>query len=208
MQMVKPRQLTKCRCFNLLIYSSVYAGFYYVLPGFDTPGVQFQTASLLIYYVITDTNIRFAHIMKKLIHRPFALFLFTGILLLLVSFIPDERTMDIHLHDTMVVISTTMFLQAVAVFVLVEWGLCLLLNKFLQNQYLNWMQVTGTLLPVIFFVVYSFRQPEPLTGYDIQTYRDGLRWTLLSGGTLVIILLLAQLSFLINLIAGIVKPAK
>lgn len=147
-------------------------------------------------------------IMKKIFHQPFDLFLFTAMLLLFFSFIPAERTVDIHLHDTMYVISVAMFLQVNAIFLLLVWGACRLLKKFLQKKYLTWIQVIGTLLPVILFVLICLGQEDPKTKYDIQTYRDEIGRARLYVGTLAITFLTGQFSFLLNLLLGIIKPKK
>lgn len=145
-------------------------------------------------------------IMKRIFNQPFDLFLFTASLLLLFSFVPAEHTIDLHWPDTMYVISVAMFLQVNAIVLLLVWGLCRLLKKFLQRKYLTWIQIVGTLLPVILFVLICLRQEDPETEYDIHTYKDEIKRSGLYVGVLTITFLIGQFSFLLNLLLGIIKP--
>lgn len=147
--------------------------------------------------------------MKKLADQPYDLFLLTAITLLLYSFIPNGRLEDIHLHDTMIVLAHSTMMQIIAILLLLIWVLYRTLTRFLQRKILTWFHLLATLLPVILIVALSATEQEARPdAYDIQTYKDELRLKLFSVGTLGIIMLLGQFSFLINLLAGIVNLRK
>ncbi|PZR21376.1 MAG: hypothetical protein DI535_28405 [Citrobacter freundii] len=148
--------------------------------------------------------------MKKLFHQPVDLFLLTALAFLLISFIPTGRLVDIHLHDTMYVIAISHLFWLLVIVLIVIWTICRLLDKFLPNKFLIWFQVCATIAPFIFLAINSLLD-DPASNIDEHNWKmdeERIRWTYLSIGAMIILFLLGQLSFLINLILGIIRPQK
>ena len=139
--------------------------------------------------------------------------LLTGLLLVLASFImTQERTVDIHLHDTYYVIAQGHVFIFLAFIVWVLWFLYLLTRKLLYSKTLTWIHVIITLLTLLFLLfLLNFGgdtfNPTPRRYLDASNwttfnrYEQGMQWIAYT----LLALFLAQIIFIVNLIVGIIK---
>ncbi|WP_370912081.1 hypothetical protein [Chitinophaga sp. RCC_12] len=88
--------------------------------------------------------------MKRLIlslqQRPYLLFLLTAIVLIIYSFFIRHQMTDIHVHDTMLIISTYLIYWLISFCFIVAAGLYAGLTRFLPNRALTWTHILLTLL--------------------------------------------------------------
>jgi hypothetical protein len=88
-----------------------------------------------------------------LLRKPYQLLLYLAIILLLVSFVAGKEPIDIHLHDTYIIIGIQHVYIVLALFSFLFWGLYILLHPLLPLKILTWIDVTGTVLAIIYLLV-------------------------------------------------------
>lgn len=143
--------------------------------------------------------------------KPYKLLLPFVVLLILISFFVQNNSMDIHLHDTYLIVSLAHIVWAIAVVLLFIWLLYKLTSKFLFSNWLSWVHVIATILSVFFLVALlfsngNFLKPIPRLYVDIGnvSVRAGLKnYGFLS--KMMVISVLGQAAFLVNLFLGIYK---
>ena len=149
----------------------------------------------------------------RLKQSPYNLLLLAALVLVLISFfLNQDRTVDIHLHDTYYIIAQGHLFLFFAVIVWFLWFLYLLTAKVLYSTSLTWTHVAITLSTVLFLLFLlnfggDIFNPRPRRYFDYSSwnsfnvYSRNMRWITY----ITIALLLGQITFVVNLIAGIVK---
>ena len=145
---------------------------------------------------------------------PYNLFLLTAFVLIVVSFIIDpNKTVDIHLHDTYLVIAQTHFLWLFAFILWILWILYHITHKIFYSKRLTWMHIIITLLPMLFLLLLldTSNNGRPRNYLDLSSWttyysyqQQTMRWLTYS----VLVLISAQIIFIINLVLGIAKRIK
>ncbi|MET3879187.1 hypothetical protein [Chitinophaga sp. OAE865] len=138
-------------------------------------------------------------------HRPYMLFLFIALALIVYSFFTLHQTTDIHIYDTMLVIPTSHICWLVSFCFIAAAGLYACLKRFLPSRALTWAHILLTLL-ILFLVVFFTDYYNNIynTGarqknyYYINTSEVAYRW-------LILFLLGAQLIFSGHLFWGIAR---
>ena len=161
----------------------------------------------------TLAAIKFGHtlLMKQ---KPYNLFLWTGVVLVLTSFfiLKQDNSVDIHLHDTYLVIAHTHVFWLLAFLALIVWTLYLLTNKILYSKALIWTHVIITILTLLLFALTlffgdRFMNPTPRRYYDFSSWNSFDNYTTFTKavGIAVFVLLFGQFIFVINLVVGLFK---
>jgi hypothetical protein len=132
-----------------------------------------------------------------IVNQPYILFLLTAAVLLLVSFFARERTVDIHLHDTMYVISLAYIHWIVTIALFLVWAIYKLADQYLLSNSLTWAHSIITIGVVIFFVIITLLPDKPI----IQ--ENNLKEIIF--GSILILFIVAQFCFLLNLIGGLLR---
>lgn len=138
--------------------------------------------------------------------------LLTGLVLVLTSFFMNQnRTFDIYIHDTYYVINQGHVFLFLAFIISVLWALYLVARKILYSKSLTWIHVIITLvtLLLLFFLLNfgsNILNPSSKRYLDAnnQTFNMDEQYT---GwiAYIIIALILGQVTFIVNLIIGIVK---
>lgn len=146
--------------------------------------------------------------------KPHHLFLVTGLILGLMSFwgSGQSKLFDIRLHDTYFVFAYTQLLGLLAILALFVWSLYLFANKILYSRALTWIHVITTVIPLLVFAL-IFIFSECFTNVIQMQYRgdtgpdsfDGYKLFTIGLCMTIVVLLLGQLVFIVNFIAGIFK---
>ncbi|HEY0356771.1 MAG TPA: hypothetical protein VGC29_11230 [Flavisolibacter sp.] len=148
----------------------------------------------------------------RLQQNPHHFLLHTGLALVLASFLIDQdKTLDIHIHDTYYIIAQTHLFLAFGFLVGLLWVLYLLLRKILYSKILTRVHIISTIVIVLFLVfIFQFNQifPQyPRRYLDLGKWSHSqfdhpvMKWMFYG----FISLLLFQCVFVINIIAGIAK---
>lgn len=147
--------------------------------------------------------------------RPYNLLLLTAILILIASFFTSGQILDIHLHDTMFVITIEYVFGLLIILLLLFWILHWATRRFLFSKALIWIHVIASALSSLFLAVallYAEDRNKELAGMP-RRYIDKEDWQmagnpdyLRDGMTIAVLLLIAGfLIYFINLIMGLVK---
>jgi len=146
--------------------------------------------------------------------KPYNLLLWTGLVLVLTSFFVLKQTnsLDIHLHDTYIVIAHTYVFWLLAILALFVWTIYLLTNKILYSKMLTWAHVSITILTLLLFALTlffgdSFINATPRRHYDFSSWNSFYHYTTLTKvmAISIFVLLIGQCIFVVNLIAGLFK---
>jgi heme/copper-type cytochrome/quinol oxidase subunit 1 len=148
--------------------------------------------------------------MFKMKSQPYNLFFYAAILLILASFfIKKNQTVDFHVHDTYYVIGKKDVLLVFALIVFILWILYLLFRIILYSVMMTWIHVMVSLVAVVIIIVFiSINKYYDLSGFIkyrgrpyIREYNSNVQILTYSA----ILLFVAQIVFLINLMAGLIK---
>ena len=150
----------------------------------------------------------------KINQKPYHLLLLTGLVFLLASFFitSQNNSVDIHLHDTYFVIGHTHILWLLAILAFFVWIIYLLTNKTLYSKALTWTHVIITILTLLLFVLTillgdNFIKPTPRKYYDYSNWNSLDNYTAFTKAIsiTIFVLLLGQLTFVINFFVGLFK---
>jgi hypothetical protein len=140
--------------------------------------------------------------------HPHNLFILAALLLFIISFFPGGRVIDIHLHDTMFVISMTYFFWALAIVLVLVWMIYLFTNNILLTKYLTWIHIIATLIVLIVLISAMLSEDEPRhEDINWETIENDLRKEEIIIQTFSILFLIGQIAFLLNLLGGFCKRA-
>lgn len=139
--------------------------------------------------------------------QPYKLLLITAILLIFLSFFVLRKTLDIHLHETYFVIALNIICwilaAALLVFSLVYW----LASHTLLSPFLTWTHVILTLILVVLVVAAPYWLPpieQSFSSHSLGVIEQ--KWKFYRNLQILILFLLAgQLTFLTNLVGGLIK---
>lgn len=118
-----------------------------------------------------------------------------------------------HMHDTYMVLDIAFIFRALAMFLILEWMLYFFTVRILFSNVLIWLHVLITLgMLTIIFIASSFIELPPLS--DPARVDEVKKWESFKYSKQVyivdasiVLLLLAQPIFVINLLLGILKRA-
>lgn len=135
--------------------------------------------------------------------QPYNIFILAALLLFIISFFPGGGVIDIHLHDTMVVISMTHFFWALSIVLLLVWMIYLFTNNILLTKYLTWIHIIATLIVLIVLISAMLSEDEPRhENITWKTIENDLRKEEIIIQTFSILFLIGQIAFIINLLGG------
>jgi hypothetical protein len=138
--------------------------------------------------------------------QPHNLFIPAALLLFIISFFPGGRVIDVHLHDTMFVITMAYFFWALAIVLVLFWMIYLFTNNILLTKYLTWIHIIATLIVLIVLIsamlLEDESRPEDITW---KTIENDLHKEEIIIPTVSFLFLIGQSAFLINLLGGFCK---
>jgi hypothetical protein len=135
---------------------------------------------------------------------PGTTFLIVAVIFLIFSFFRLGGTIDIHLHDTMFVVSTKIICYFLAILCGIEFLIYRFLNFLMFNSRLSWIQVFLTLLSFsLVLISISFPQlNQPRNDYSIKDWKE----LAVRNNTFAILIvgsfLLGQVILVLNIAAG------
>ena len=148
-------------------------------------------------------------------YKPYHLLLGTAILFFILSFFNygSLGTLDIHMHDSYLVLGYSSVLQALAILSLMILLLYLVNNPFLYSATLSKVHIGVTICTFILFAFSLFIDQKGIATKGQKHYYDISAWGYFSHLTTgmkilmisIAILVAGQLIFVVNLIAGLLK---
>jgi hypothetical protein len=143
----------------------------------------------------------------KMLSQPYKLLLLTGVLLIIFSFFVFRKTLDIHIHDTYLVIASNIVCWTLAVALFVFSFIYWLANETLLSTFLTWTHVIFTLILTVLVVAAPNWLPLVEQSFSSDPFDAiGQKWKFYRNLQIIVLFLLAgQLAFLINLIGGLIK---
>lgn len=132
-----------------------------------------------------------------------------AILLAMLSFIPSGNAMDMPVKGASYVLSYTYTLRAIAMLLLLLWILYMVTVQILFSVILTWLHIAMTIVlaALIVFLFFFFHlsvgyAPEKDAG--IFSFQSGMSLQM-AVPLLIMLLLVMQLLYIINLFAGVIR---
>jgi hypothetical protein len=141
--------------------------------------------------------------------KPYDLFLLTTLLLFICSFFMGGQSEDINLHDTYIVVSQIYIFWGLSFIFLLGWTLYRITGRFLLTNTLTWFHVLTTMIVVVVFITSGLWHdkvfpPIKRVIFTFQTTQELPRESKIYL-PLIIIFIVGQISYFINLIGGLTK---
>jgi hypothetical protein len=138
-------------------------------------------------------------LIKKLLARPYYLFLLVAILLYALSFLHLNGSIYFHTNDTYYILNGPTLYQRLAAFFLFFWLIYLFIYPSLYNNTLIWLHFILTILSIVAYYQYA--------NYELTDLKYFKHYLLL-GKILAGALFVVHLLYPINLIAGRIKHSR
>jgi hypothetical protein len=142
----------------------------------------------------------------NLLSKPYHVFALAAVLLIMLSFIPANHPMDLPIQGASYMLSYADTLRAIAMLLLLLWILYMITVRFLFSVVLIWAHILITLLLLVLIVFFFFRYSGQNASNEIieLSFQTGHNTQMLVP-VLIMLLLVTQLRYIINLFLGVVK---
>lgn len=134
--------------------------------------------------------------------QPQRLLLVFVLLFAILSIATENRSIDIHLHDTYYIIPGRYLYLGSGLLLLFSWMLTLLIQKPAVPELFTWIPVILTILSLSMFLAISLNYT--LTGSDLEINRTIMSVQQIS----LLLFIVAQIFFIVIMIIGIIKKFK
>jgi len=147
----------------------------------------------------------------KHLKKPYTLFLFTSIVLLLTFLINRNGFIKIHLNDTDYTLSDMTVLFEIACVFAAAWLVYRITDRYLYSDLLSWLHTGGTILVAIVIELYQLfseddgQMTKVYEMHSIRGTKEYSQYVLPYSGLLYLSLLTLQALFFYNLVKGIEK---
>ncbi|HEX5024039.1 MAG TPA: hypothetical protein VFV68_02155 [Agriterribacter sp.] len=142
----------------------------------------------------------------NLLSKPYHALALAALLLILLSLVQGVQRLDMPLPDAAYVLSYADTLRAMALLLLLFWILYMVTIRILFSSMLVWIHISITLIlpAIIVFLFFRFAaQPVPEAAVEMQLKRNNPVQIIIPA--LILALLLTQLSYIVNLILGLMR---
>lgn len=147
--------------------------------------------------------------------HPYHLLPLAAIPFLVIFFIWNDGTVDLHLHDTYFIIPARVLMLAPVIYLLIIWFAYLVTHTFLFSQKLIWFHVIfAIVLPYFIYAFPYLIHTNLLTGVQPRRYYDFNEWNYYPFRSAFpsilfrcsfLLLLLGQVIYPVNLVMGMFK---
>jgi hypothetical protein len=124
--------------------------------------------------------------------------------LVLLSFLVPLQTIDLHFHDTYLVMSPLYFYLPIAVLLIVIWLFHYWTAKMVWSNTLSWLHIVLTLVTMVVICILPFSinlLDTSIPWNDFASFSEKQYFF----GISILAFIIAQLVFAINLVVGLVK---
>ena len=142
----------------------------------------------------------------NLASKPYHMLALTAVLLIMLSFIPANRPMDLPVQGASYKLIYADTLRTIAMLLLLFWILYMITVRFLFSTILIWLHIVITLLLTVLIVFLFFRYSGQSASGEVMnlSFQTGFSSPMVVP-VLIMLLLLTQLSYIINLFVGVVR---
>ena len=142
----------------------------------------------------------------SLTFKPYHLFALAAVLLIMLSFVPANHPIDLPIQGASYMLSYADTLRAIAMLLLLFWILYMITVRFLFSVFLIWVHIVITLLllVLIVFLFFHYSGQNASNGLMELSFQTGLSPQMIVP-VLIMLLLITQLSYIINLFLGVVR---
>jgi len=146
----------------------------------------------------------------RLTAQPYFLFLLTGFILIIATFFTFDQTIDFRFHDTYLVVAANYFIGVLAILFFLLWGIYKVTDRFLWTKKLTWTHVSLTILVLILLAIIVFWHDRifPPIKRDTVSFQDIIDAQKREGiitYTIMILFIVGQIAYFVNLIVGLIK---
>jgi ACR3 family arsenite efflux pump ArsB len=139
--------------------------------------------------------------MRNAFKMPYAVFFYSGVFALLLVFTSAKKITDIHIHDTLFVVTNKFLLTFLAIAFLFYWIVYVICSNSLLSKVLVWMHYFMMVIPLIAIIgINKALQRENVS----NGYIDLTRYSM-ANSIIIIGLLFSVLLFLVNIIGGAMR---
>src|SRR6476620_96024 len=102
--------------------------------------------------------------MRNAFKMPYAVFLYSGVITIIVLLISPKKTTDIHIQDTMFILTNKFLLAFLATTFLFYWIVYVICSQSLLSKVLVWMHYFMMVIPLIaIYVINKFIYREDVS---------------------------------------------
>jgi hypothetical protein len=146
-------------------------------------------------------------IANTIYQKPYMLLLVMGLIVFFLSFGVANDSVDIHFHDTYIVITYRPIIWAFAIFLMALGIVYRICHVILFSAYLSWIHIVTTILVLGFIISFIFTL-NTYSGGMPRRYLDITASVPTKYSWSLFILLIAQLLLLLNILLGLLKKKK
>lgn len=142
---------------------------------------------------------------KKLLARPYHLFLLIAALLLILSFFNFKNSVDFHLHDTYYVVDSLSANWGLSLIFWFFWMIYHFAYPILYSNKLIWWHLAGIIISITAIILYGqFQLSVPRHYYEYANFDQGEAYQQI-GRMIAIAVIAIQFLYPINLALGLIK---
>ncbi|MFT3679383.1 MAG: hypothetical protein QM791_03870 [Ferruginibacter sp.] len=150
--------------------------------------------------------------MFNLKERPYQLLPLIIIILLVISFFLSDQILDIHVHDTYLIISMTHLFWVITILLLIPWILYLSTKHLLFSKTLTWIHIVLAVASSLLLAIVSFYANNyyyglagmPRRYYDYNSW-DQFNNLTKTAGLFIMATVTGLVIYIINLSTGLIK---
>lgn len=142
----------------------------------------------------------------KVFKKPYHLFALSAVILIMLSLIPFNHSMDLQVTGASYTLSYKYTLQGLGMLLLLLWVLHLFTMKILFSEILAWIHIVCTILVIslITYLFFRFAEEKPPEHQEMISIQGRVSARMLAPG-LIMLLFLIQAMYLLNLLLGVIR---
>jgi len=147
-------------------------------------------------------------LIKKLLARPYHLFLLIAVVLFVLSFFHFKNSVDFHVHDTYYVMNVSSIYWGLSLFFWLFWMIYHFSYWLLYSNKLIWWHLMGIIISNAAIILYGRYQISSIRHYYQYSNFEEVNTYLQIGRIIAVTIIAIQFLYPINLLLGLIKRFK